>query len=193
MTYAQADVWSKKLTSYFGKGYESELVTDIMKWSIDYDDADMQRIYLQLKLDIKKCFKVDIRSMHAAANQLGILKRATAALAEALQGETITCTICGTEYEYNRFSPCVAFNGPVCSCHICGWYHHWDEDYYAAGRPEAGQKGTIGPGYHAKLKQWTDDLDARKRRIRDAKRADFDAQREKEIENLHRENTRKAS
>lgn len=184
MNYEDATVWSAKITGYFGsqnkKDYSEDLVADILAWIRDYDETSMQRIFRQLKQDLKKSFKVDVHLMHEAATKLGILKF-QASHHEQLHGDKIACDICGAEYEYHRLAPAFAFNGPACACPACGWYHRWTEDFEDAGSPGADEPRTLGPGYHKKLGDWQKDLDTRKRTVRNARRSDFDDQRKKEL------------
>lgn len=181
MNYERAQEWVKRISEYFGKGYDGEILNDMVAWIRNYAEPDLPRIYAQLKAEVKKSFKVDIKTLSDAARQLGIFRCPTGEdLSGLMRGERIACDACGADYQYNRYAAAFEITGATCSCPICGWYHRWTEEWIYAGRPGAQDlegEFTIGPYYHKRVTEWATDLEQRKQYYLQAKLTDQRADR----------------
>jgi hypothetical protein len=101
--------WAGMVTNYFGPqvkgtighGYSQELTSDIAQAFLGLSDADAQRIYTQLKLDLKSSFKVDVRAIYEAKNQLGIIGGEQYSGAPQFQTVKWNCQACAKTFNFN--------------------------------------------------------------------------------------------
>jgi hypothetical protein len=101
VTSNESSEWAARVTGYFGHGYSQELTSDIAQAFLGLSDADAQRIYTQLKLDLKSSFKVDVRAIYEAKNQLGIIGGEQYSGAPQFQTVKWNCQACAKTFNYN--------------------------------------------------------------------------------------------
>jgi hypothetical protein len=101
VTSNESSEWAARVTGYFGHGYSQELTSDIAQAFLRLSDADAQRIYTQLKLDLKSSFKVDVRAIYEAKNQLGIIGGEQYSGAPQFQTVKWNCQACAKTFNYN--------------------------------------------------------------------------------------------
>jgi hypothetical protein len=101
VTSNESSEWAARVTGYFGHGYSQELTSDIAQAFLGLSDADAQRIYTQLKLDLKSSFKVDVRAIYEAKNQLGIIGGEQYSGAPQFQTVKWNCQACAKTFNFN--------------------------------------------------------------------------------------------
>jgi type II secretory pathway component PulJ len=101
VTNTESAEWATRVTDYFGHGYSRELLADIAQAFLGLSDADAQRVYSQLKADLKTSFKVDLRAIAEAKNQLGIAGGGQASGSPQFQTVRWICQACAKVFQFN--------------------------------------------------------------------------------------------
>jgi hypothetical protein len=143
MNYEDACTWGKRITEYFGRDYTSEQSLDLINFIRSISENDAAKLYAKLKELNRATYKIDVKSLSEAANELGLHRFADRRETnEYLDGKRIPCSMCGKEYIFNRYSPSTDLSGgPVSSCPICGWNELQTLFWKEAGSPTDGGYG----------------------------------------------------
>jgi hypothetical protein len=152
MTHDEAITWAKRVTEYFGAGkYTDEQFLDVSKFMRSLDGLDAERLYTKLKELNRTTYKIDLKALYEASNELGIRRFTESRESnELMAGKRVPCSMCGEEFVFNRYAPCFdPRGGPVSACPVCGWNERQTLLWREAGSPQPDDNG-----YGANYARW---------------------------------------